>query len=232
MLIQGPLGINWTAPSHPRIENASLTSENWGRPDRIGTWIDCNVHVAGRPEWLFVKLHTHGAVDRDVDALFGDKAMHMHRLLNQHYNDGKRYRLHYVTARQAYNIAKAAEHGHAGNPDAYLDFQVAPPATAYYAADTRHVLEQCSPTRLKMHTFDVGQPVHIRARVGPIASLSGSIDAYEVDTLHQRIRIDAGGAVALTFHNGARAVSVEGGTTIDADGKIWQLSLAPSCTLS
>lgn len=235
MLIQGPLGINWTAPSHPRIENASLTSENWGRPDRIGKWIDCNVHVAGRPEWLFVKLHTHGAVERDFDALFGEKAMHMHRVLNRHYNDGKRYQLHYVTARQAYNIAKAAEHGHAGNPDDYLDFQVAPPATAYYAANARHILDHCSPARLKMHAFETGKPVQIRSRVGPLVRLSGPIGAYDVDVLQQRIHINACGKVELTFHSAASAAGaaiVEGGTSVAQHGPIRQLDIARCCTLS
>jgi hypothetical protein len=61
--MQGPLSINWRAPKYPRIENASLTSENWGRRDRIRAWLDCQVHVQGRPEWLFIKLHTHGAVE-------------------------------------------------------------------------------------------------------------------------------------------------------------------------
>jgi hypothetical protein len=106
-LMQGPLGINWRAPGYPRIENASLTSSNWGRPDRIAAWLDCQVHVQGRPDWLFVKLHTHGAVERDFDALFGEKAYLMHQALNETCNDGRRYQLHYVTARRAYNLAKA-----------------------------------------------------------------------------------------------------------------------------
>jgi len=40
LLIQGPLGLNLRAPRYPRIENASLTSANWGRSDRIRAWID------------------------------------------------------------------------------------------------------------------------------------------------------------------------------------------------
>jgi hypothetical protein len=37
-------------------------------------------------------------------------------------------RLHYVTAREAYNIIKAAEAGHDGNPTEFRDFDVPPPA--------------------------------------------------------------------------------------------------------
>src|SRR5262249_8637394 len=36
--------------------------------------------------------------------------------------------LHYVTAREAYNVAKAAEAGCSGDPNRYRDFEVPPPA--------------------------------------------------------------------------------------------------------
>ena len=58
---------------------------------------------------MFVKIHTHGTQERDMDTLLGDAADRMHRHLEQNYNDGKRYVLHYVTAREVYNIIKAAE---------------------------------------------------------------------------------------------------------------------------
>lgn len=232
MLIQGPLGINWGAPSFPRIENASLTTENWGRPDRIRKWLDCHVHVLGRPEWVFIKLHTHGALEQEFDALFGPKALQLHRLLNHSYNDGKRYHLHYVTARQAYNIAKAAEHGHAGNPADYLDFRIAPPATAYYAADARHTLEHCGAAWLKMSAFEPGMPVRIRARVGPIASLYGPISAYEVDARAKRVRISAEGIVEISMRDGAAVDIVDGGMPLAGKGAIQYVNIARCCTVS
>ncbi|MEC5161187.1 MULTISPECIES: hypothetical protein [unclassified Janthinobacterium] len=231
MLIQGPLGINWGAPSYPRIENASLTSENWGRPDRIRKWIDCNVHVAGRPEWLFVKLHTHGAVERDLDALFGERAMRMHRTLNEHYNDGRRYRLHYVTARQAYNIAKAAEHGHSGDPADYLDFHIAEPATAHYTANARHVLGHCSAERLSIGAFEAGRLVQIRSRIGPFASLNGPIGAYEVDARQRRVRIEANGTVELWLRGDASAEVVEGAGAVLGNGPVRHLEVERYCVL-
>ena len=44
--------MNWRAPGHPRIESASLTTENWGRPDRI-EWAaeDCEIWVYDRTLW-------------------------------------------------------------------------------------------------------------------------------------------------------------------------------------
>jgi len=43
------------------------------------------------------------------------------------YNDGKRWRLHYVTAREMYNLVKAAEAGETGDPGMFRDFVVSPP---------------------------------------------------------------------------------------------------------
>ena len=51
----------------------------------------------------------------------------MHSYLECAYNDGKRHVLHYVTAREMYNIAKAAEAGMTGDPGAYRDFELARP---------------------------------------------------------------------------------------------------------
>ena len=64
----------------------------------------------------------------------------MHQALHDLYNDGRQFKLHYVTAREAYNIAKAAEHGLDGDPSRYRDFRLAPNATRYYVADAPHRL--------------------------------------------------------------------------------------------
>jgi hypothetical protein len=52
----------------------------------------------------------------------------MHTYLEQRYNDGSDYVLHYVTAREMYNIAKAAEAGMTGNPNLYRDYELPRPA--------------------------------------------------------------------------------------------------------
>jgi hypothetical protein len=231
MMIQGPLGINWAAPSYPRIENASLTSENWGRADRIRKWIDCHVHVQGRPEWLFVKLHTHGAIEKDFDALFGEKAMAMHRELNRKYNDGKRFSLHYVTARQAYNIAKAAEHGQSGDPSDFLDFRVAPPTTALCTVNARHTLEHCTTAHLKLSAIEADATTCIRTQIGPAIAYSGRLRGLEIDLAQQRIDIDADGAVELTLKSGAVLPPLEGATQLIIDKLTVRLNVQDRCSL-
>lgn len=234
MLIQGPLGINWNGPSYPRIENASLTHDNWGRPDRIKKWVDCHTHVRGRPEWLFVKLHTHGAVERDFDALFGERALEMHRVLNRDYNDGRRFSLHYVTARQAFNIAKAAEYGCAGDPSAYLDFLIPPPATAFYAANAPHTLVHCSAEHLKLDVDPAASgPIRIQSRVGPVTYVDGAISALEIDTHRKCIVVSATGMITLGLKSIGHASwgPVEGGQILAEDAGTLRVAVAGTCTL-
>ncbi len=93
---------------------------------RIERWVKANVHVKGRPEWVFVKVHTHGARPENFSAYFSTHADMLHGFLEQRYNDGREWHLHYATAREAYNIVKAAEAGKTGNPESYRDFLIAP----------------------------------------------------------------------------------------------------------
>jgi hypothetical protein len=211
-LMQGPLSINWRAPGYPRIENASLTSENWGRPDRVRAWIDCQVHVKGRPDWLFVKLHTHGAVERDFDALFGELGMRMHESLNELCNDGRRYKLHYVTARQAYNLAKAAERGLAGDPQQWLDLVVDKPATHWYSLGVEHELHACSAVGLRIAGI-AGDGKVLKTRVGTLRQVSGAFTAIAIDAEAGAIELAVPGAgeLQLVFD---RPVALEPATTV------------------
>ncbi|MDP5031316.1 MAG: hypothetical protein NWQ57_12560, partial [Paraglaciecola sp.] len=74
------------------------------------------------------KVHTHGAQEGDMDTLLGEPRDFLHSYLETKYNDGEKYVLHYVSAREMYNIAKAAEAGISGNPNKYRDFILAKPS--------------------------------------------------------------------------------------------------------
>ncbi len=131
MIVQGPLGLNWRWRKlgiMPRIENADVRRSSPPRPDRTDLWVRTGIHVVGRPEWVFVKVHTHGLQDNDIDTLLGPPTDAMFRDLETRYNDGANYVLHYVTAREMYNIIKAAEAGRQGDPNDYRDFVVPAPS--------------------------------------------------------------------------------------------------------
>jgi hypothetical protein len=132
LMIEGPLGFALrpgTVPK-PRIENAAITADDPGTPARVRSWVRAGIHVEGRPEWVFVKVHTHGAPEKQAASLLGEGGRAMHAELTTRYNDGRRWRLHYVTAREMYNIAIAAMDGKSGDPGAYRDYELPPPPVA------------------------------------------------------------------------------------------------------
>jgi len=129
LLVQGPLGFNWRQRRFgilPAIEDSSITQINPPTPDRIDLWVKTGIHVRGRPEWIFVKVHTHGTSPADLPAVLGEPADALYTCLETRYNDGTRYCLHYVTAREVYNIIRAAEAGKTGNPNQYRNFVIPP----------------------------------------------------------------------------------------------------------
>ena len=130
LMVQGPLRVTWSRAKWgviPRLESASLHAVNPPTPARMADWLSCGIAVAGRPEWVFVKVHTHGAVEENAEMLLGGAMRQFHRQMGASFNDGERYRLHYVTAREMVNIIHAAEAGAAGNPGAFRDFRYLPP---------------------------------------------------------------------------------------------------------
>lgn len=93
---------------------------------RIDAWVETGIHVIGKREWVIVKTHTHGATDSD--AVLGKEIDFIYTYLEQKYGDGKKYVLHYVTARELYNIIKALEAGEQGtDPELFRDYLIKPP---------------------------------------------------------------------------------------------------------
>ncbi len=128
MIVEGPLRPDWSWRKFgvlPHIDNADVTNVNPGRPGRVDGWVDLGIGVAGRPEWVFIKVHTHGAHLHTRESQLGEPADAMYSHLEKTYGSGH-YRLHYVTAREMVNIIKAAEAGKTGDPNDYRDFVIPP----------------------------------------------------------------------------------------------------------
>ena len=67
------------------------------------------------------------APDEILASLIGGGAETMHGTLAREFGDGDRWRLHYVTAREMFNVARAAMDGKGGEPSAWYDYDVLPP---------------------------------------------------------------------------------------------------------
>ena len=128
LIIQGPIALARRAGRLAvRIESSALDAGDPPTPERVDTWVAQDIHVQGRPEWVFVKVNTHGAPEKNAASLLGSEGRRLHQHLAARYNDGRRWILHYVTAREMYNIAMAAMEGASGDPSAWRDHLVAPP---------------------------------------------------------------------------------------------------------
>jgi hypothetical protein len=114
LLITGPLGLNWSRRKWgllPRLENADISGSNPPTADRIRLWARQAIHVAGRPDWVFVKTHTHGCLAANRRVVLGPAMREARAVLQRDFNDGQGWQLHYVTAREMFNLVKAAEAG-------------------------------------------------------------------------------------------------------------------------
>ncbi len=130
LLIQGPLALNWGRRKWgllPRLENAELSGANPPTAQRIDLWVAQDIQVQGRSDWVFVKVHTHGCVAVNTRVMLGEAMVEAHRHLQARYNDGRAWRLHYVSAREMANLVVAAEDGVAGDPGALRDYAVRRP---------------------------------------------------------------------------------------------------------
>ena len=105
----------------PRLEYGALTVNDPMTKYRVRHWVQAGVRVRGQHDWLFIKVYTHSATEDQSGAVLGEGGRQLHQTLML-LNDGVRNCLHYVTAREMYNIARAAIDGHRGNPHHYRDY--------------------------------------------------------------------------------------------------------------
>ena len=104
-------------------------------PARVDAWVRANIHVKGRPDWVLIKVHGHTASStEDLEETIGPDFDNALSYLEKRYNDGTHYRLHYVTAREAYNLIRAGADGKRGDPQQYYDLVIPP-----YVANTTPV---------------------------------------------------------------------------------------------
>lgn len=122
LIIQGPLALNWHDRKWgivPRIENGDIHKglpPTWAR---MQDWLKAGVHVAGRPNQVFIKLHTHGAKPGNLDLWLGDEVQAFHSELARQARDNPLFRYHYVTAwemaQRVHELEERNARSHASN---------------------------------------------------------------------------------------------------------------------
>lgn len=125
LIMQGPLVFNWTrtvgAIPVPRIDDGALAANQGFGASRFRRWMSANVTVVGRSDWVFVKLYCHGFFDHDQSACIGDEAKRFFAELVETGDKTGKYAIHFASAREAFNIAMAANEGREGSPNQYRD---------------------------------------------------------------------------------------------------------------
>lgn len=113
LMVQGPLmlsrrGRRWF--QSPKLENGNLAAGQVPTGERVSDWLRANVHVQQREDWLFVKLHTHGAQEDNRKVLLSEQMVAWHReLARRSMEEGWVY--YYVTAREMAQLVHQAEWG-------------------------------------------------------------------------------------------------------------------------
>jgi hypothetical protein len=132
-------------------DNPNISPPNYSATiGRMRNWVASNIHVVGNNEWIFVKVHTHGLANSIVnlavrEVYFGPPIDRFYSDIESQYNDGLAWKLHYVSAREMYNVIKAAEAGKTGDPNAYRDFLIPPYANTKILAANRYRLIRYDP---------------------------------------------------------------------------------------
>lgn len=129
LMIQGVLGLRFDKKKKNKfaIEFSDLDSNDPPTVERANFWVRNALSIKGKPNWKFIKLHTHGAPESRWSANFGIDAHKAFSHLGKTYNDKNKYALHYVTAREMYNLVKCAESGHdINNPSDARDYILSP----------------------------------------------------------------------------------------------------------
>jgi hypothetical protein len=150
MIIEGPTG-------NPNIGILPGSYSDWPSIFRMQDWVAQRIHVPGRDDWIFIKVHTHGCAGDLMDAtvwncFFGPPMDNFYSDIERYYNNGRSCQLHYVSAREMYNIVKAAEAGMTGDPGQYRDFAIPPYANMRISTPTEYRLVHYDPNQVVIET--------------------------------------------------------------------------------
>ncbi len=151
LLFQGPLGLIQKGLGF-HVEEGQLEADYPPTPERIQYWLSRKIQVLDRPDWIFVKVHTHGAMEKNIQQFLGEPMERLHRQLAEACGTSSPYRFHYVSAREAFNIAMAAMSGAEGDPGQFRNFLIPPYANTCIHCNRSYHLEgySCGDWSLKI----------------------------------------------------------------------------------
>jgi len=128
IIFQGPLVFDWTRRIRslpvPRLDDGALARNYPLSIDRFNRWRNAHIGVAGGPNWVFVKLYSHGFFGWDQDAMIGGQMRRFMTEVLELSEKTKEFSVCFASAREAYNMVMAAADGHSGPPGRYRDYKL------------------------------------------------------------------------------------------------------------
>ena len=128
LIFTGPLVFNWTRRVKglpiPRIEDGALVHNQPMDLARFGRWMSANVTVKERTDWVFVKLYCHGFFDHDQAASIGEDARKFFGEIIENGEKTGKYKVHFASAREAFNMVSAAIEGKHGSPNEFRNYRL------------------------------------------------------------------------------------------------------------
>lgn len=127
VMLTGPLVFDWDRRKFgllPGLDNSALTAGYPLSPARLERLRDARISVVGRPDWVFIKLYCHGFFDEDQEAVIGEPIRRYLQQCLELAERTKRFKLHFASAREAYNMIAAAVEGKEGEPGLYRDHKL------------------------------------------------------------------------------------------------------------
>jgi hypothetical protein len=126
IVITGPLVLDWKRRIRglpiPRIEDGALAQNYPLTMDRFDRWRRARIGVDGGPQWTFIKLYSHGFFAWDQEAMIGEQLRRFMGNVLELAERTRRFKVHFASAREAYNMILAAVDGHTGEPGPYRDY--------------------------------------------------------------------------------------------------------------
>jgi hypothetical protein len=107
LMITGPVSVRFGGRLRPRVESGEIAGYNLPTPERIRQWFNI-APVIG--DDLFIKLYTHGAVERNLEPLLGQGLSNLYNWLAEE-ADRRSMQIHWASAWQMYLAIHALTQG-------------------------------------------------------------------------------------------------------------------------
>jgi hypothetical protein len=128
MIFEGPLVFDWSRRIRsipvPRLDDGALAQNYPLTLQRFERWRSSRISVVGRPEWIFIKLYSHGFFDWDQDAMIGSQMRKFMNELMELAEKTQNFKIYFASCREAFNMVMAAVDGHSGSPGQYRDYKL------------------------------------------------------------------------------------------------------------